>query len=379
ETGEVNYSAPEKVTYYELVERLHKMGPHAYRARDLAHRHAMPTLPDLTSILKSKEVEEDYSDEHRLNAQTVKLNVTQAASNFPAFSRATNFDVDTARVIALDLNDVISPSNPKQTSLFYQAAMMVGIKQYSLKQDDMVHIPPLFRSYYTQLLRDISDDRKILAFDEFHNGTGIAILMQQVIRLTRESRKWNMELLLASQYVTDFKPILPATTRLALCSPPTGGEIDMLVDNFNLNETQIAQMGNIKLDSNGLTFFNYVRGSDAVFTSLLVLPVGPKRLWSLTTGSDDRLLKTYVLDKTTREIGIAALAMRFPGGSAKRAINQLRMNSELELTSQGYDVKSDDESVSKTIISKLAADLVDRYEVQLALQQHNELMGISYS
>lgn len=374
-TGEINYSAPEKVTYYELVERLHKIGPHAYRARDLAHRHAMPTLPDLASILKTPEIEEDYSDENRLNAQAVKINITQSVSNFPAFSRATNFDVDTARVIALDLNDVINPSNPKQTSLFYQAAMMVGIKQYSLKKDDMIHIPPLFRSYYTQLLRDISDDRKILAFDEFHNGKGISILMQQVIRLSREARKWNMELLLASQYVTDFEAILPATTRLALCSPPTGGEIDLLTKIFNLNETQISEMTNIKLDGSGLTFFNYVRGRDAIFTSLLRLVVGPKRLWSLTTDSDDRLLKTYVLDKTTREIGIAALAMRFPGGSAKKAINQLKMSSEIELVAQGRDVKADDESLSKTIVSKLAAEVVERYEVQLALEQHNEIIG----
>lgn len=378
-TGEVNYSAPEKVTYYELVERLHKMGPHAYRARDLAHRHAMPTLPDLASVLKMPEIEEDYSDENRLNAQTVKLNVTQAVSNFPAFSRATNFDVDTARVIALDLNDVVNPSNPKQTSLFYQAAMMVGIKQYSLKQDDMVHIPPLFRSYYTQLLRDISDDRKILAFDEFHNGKGITILMQQVIRLSREARKWNMELLLASQYVTDFDQILLATTRLALCSPPSGGEIDLLTKTFKLNETQVAEMANIKLDKSGLTFFNYVRGKDAVFTSLLRLIVGPKRLWSLTTDSDDRLLKTYVLDKTTREIGIAALAMRFPGGSAKKAINQLKMSSEVELIAQGRDVNADDETLSRTVVSKLATEVVERYEVQLAIEQHNEILGKSHS
>lgn len=377
ETGKPNYSAPEKVTYYELVERLHKMGSHAYRARDLAHRLAMPTLSDLTAVLTSREVEADYSDENRLNAQTVKLNVTQAILNYPAFSKATNFDVDTARIIALDLNDVINPSDPKQTSLFYQAAMMVGVKQYSLKKEDLDHFPPLFRSYYKQLFLDISADRKILAFDEMHNAKGIKILMQSIVKISREARKWNMELLLASQYLTDFEGILPAATRLALCSIPSGAEIELLKNTFMLNPTQIRQMENIKLDAHGLTFFNYVRGKDAVYTSLLRLPVGPQRLWSLTTDAEDSLLKNYVLERTTREIGIASLAMRFPNGSAKREIRRLKNNSEVELVAQGHELDdATDEAISQTIVSKLGAELVDVYEKNVALEHYNQIMGV---
>lgn len=375
-TGEVDFSTPEKITYYELVERLHKLGSYAYRARDLAHRYAMPTLPDLASVLKDPEILDDYSDLTRINAATVKTAINQAVANYPAFSRATNFDVDTARVIALDLNDVINPSNPKQTSLFYQAAMMVGLKQYSLKKEDMIYIPPLFRSYYTQLLRDVSDDRKILAFDEMHNARGITILMNQVSKTAREARKWNMELLLASQYVTDFEELLPATTRLSLCSEPTGDEKDLLRKVFNLNDTQIYEMENIKLDRNGLTFFNYVRGRDAVFTSLLRLVVGPKRLWSLTTDSDDRLLKGYVMERTSREIGIAALAWRFPGGSAKKYINQLKMNSDAEAQERGEDIKEGDDSRGRTIVSRLAASLVEAFDEEMARVYNAQQMGI---
>lgn len=380
ETGETNYASPEKVTYYELVERLHKMGSHAYRARDLAHRHAMPTLSDLTAVLKSREVEDDYSDENRLNAQHVKLNVTQAILNYPAFSRATNFDVDTARVIALDLNDVINASDPKQTSLFYQAAMMVGIKQYSLKKEDLDHFPPLFKSYYTQLFLDISSDKKILALDEMHNAKGIKILMQQLVKISREARKWNMEMLLASQYLTDFDDILPAATRLALCSVPSGGEVDILRKSFNVNDTQVGEMNKIRLDKSGLTFFNYVRGKDAVYTSLLRLVVGPKRLWSLTTDAEDRLLKNHVLERTTREIGIAALAMRFPAGSAKREIKRLKTNSEVELVNQGRELNPDtDQALAKTIVAKLGAELVDSYETQVAIENYREIMNSQYS
>ena len=366
DTGTYDYSTPEKVTYYELVDRLHKIGSSAYRARDLAHRYAVPTLPDLASILKDPDILADYSDLNRINAQTVRTSVNQAVNNYPAFSRATNFDVDTARVIALDLNDVINPSNPKQTALFYQAAMMVALKQYALKKEDLVYFNGLYSAYYKQLLLEISADRKILALDEMHNARGITVIMDILKKTSREARKWNLELLLASQYVTDFTELLPATTRMSLCSEPTGEEKSILKDVFNLNNTQISEMENIKLDKNGLTFFNYVKGKDAVFTSLLRLVVGPKRLWSLTTDADDRLLKNDVLDRTSRQMAIAALAWRFPGGSAKKHIEQLKISSDVEANERGENNKDSEEKRGQTIVSRLAASLIESYDEELA-------------
>ena len=125
-----------------------------------------------------------------------------------------------------------------------------------------------------------------------------------------------------------------------------------------------------------MTFFNYVRGRDAVFTSLLRLVVGPKRLWSLTTDSDDRLLKSYVMERTSREIGIAALAWRFPGGSAKKYINQLKMNSDVEAQERGEDVKDGDERRGRTIVSRLAASLVESFDEEMARVYNAQQMGM---
>ena len=69
--------------------------------------------------------------------------INEVINNYPCFANTTRFDVDTARVVALDLNDVVDVNNPQQTSLFYQIARMVGVKKISLTEQDISLKPSL--------------------------------------------------------------------------------------------------------------------------------------------------------------------------------------------------------------------------------------------
>src|SRR5699024_7323133 len=96
------------------------------------------------------------------------------------------------------------------------------------------------------------------------------------------------------------------------------------------------------------------------YTQLLTLQVAPKLLWSLTTTSEDRLIRNYMYQLTSgdRTKAIAALAYYLPSG-AKERIELLRNNMMAENSKVSEDEIA---SQSNSLIQELARQALLIYE-----------------
>lgn len=395
--GQPIFHRPLEVTYFALVRRLHLLGEsfkdgskkrvEAWRARDLAHRLAMPTLIGLNAILSTPKILEAYTnvvDSGETMPVYAKRAVAEAISSYPCFAHHTQFDVDTARLVSLDLQEVVSKQSPKQSSLFVQIARMVGVKKINLSSEDVKSdaIPDIFKAYYKRELQNLNADRKVLAIDEMHNYRGNSVFMGLLEVDAREGRKWGLELILASQNINDFYfpdtkdgtpkvDLLGFVTHLCVCTTPEGDDLTIFQKYFDpvdstsgRHKIPSSTLSSIKLDSSGLTYLSCLTTRKEKYTQLLTLQVAPKLLWSLTTTSEDRLIRNYMYQLTSgdRTKAIAALAYYLPSG-AKERIEMLRNNMMAENSKVSEDEIANE---SNNLIQELARQALLIYEAKLA-------------
>lgn len=339
-----DYENFEDATYFSLVRKLHRAGEltnnkrdrlRLWRGRDLAQRYAVPVLPDLIPIIESKQIQDNYTNivgsQERMPVFAQRA-IRSIISEYECFSYATEFDVDTARVLSLDLQDVIDKNNRKQTALFFQAARMIAVKKFSLSEEDVTpeKIPALFLPYYRNMLRELSMDRKTLAYDEFSNAKEDLATMKQVETDAREGRKWGTELVLASQYIKDFKyskggrdqdavNLLDLATTLCVCSTPQDENLTLFKESITSHPGVLSSFSKIGISGHGLTYFAYFVTKSGRYSTYITNQVGNKMMWSLTTDQVDRSMRSAMLSKIPNlSRAMTVLAWAFGGGVSSR-------------------------------------------------------------
>lgn len=373
---EYDYEVYEPISLFSLVRKLHVLGEKSYskldklrfwRGRDLAHRYAMPVLTDLISIIDSNEIRTVYTNSVPTGETMPTFALRQIkgiVANYECFCNYTEFDVDTARIVSLDLQDVIDDRNRQQTALFFQVARMIGVKKISLSEDDVKEdkIPALFMNYYQNMLKELNTDRKTLAFDELHNAKSDLTTMKQLEKDCREGRKWGLELILASQYMTDFGykgqtdietvDLLGFATNICVCSEPTDKNLETFKENISSNPAIIGEFDKIGLSAHGLTYLSYFNTKEGKYCTYMTSQVGNKKIWSLTTDQKDRSLRAAMFKLTPdRKKAIGALAYVYGSGAAK-LINE-----------RAQSVKTDKEV--ENLVEHMARDALYRYEKEV--------------
>lgn len=375
----------EKISAFGLTRALHLEGEKyasgsdpridLWRARDLAHRTAMPILPDVVSILNDAVTASIYKNEIETGETMIDFaqrTISEVSSIYPCFSNFTQFDVDSARIVALDLQEVLDKNNRWQSSLFLQIARMIGVKKLSLTEDDLLggRIPDIYHTYYRSQLRNLESDRKVLAIDEMHNAKGDKALMKLLETDAREGRKWGLELMFASQNLTDFDfgegedrvQLLSYVTNLVIASEPKANDLDSFTKYFTSNPAVLSDLSRIGLSREGLTFMSYIVAKTNSYCSLITTSVGDKRLWSLTTDQDDRLIRTLMIKIAgNRTLAIAALAYYFPGGARSR-IKEIRETVDSSPNASKEEV----EERTSGQVEMLANQALAAYEAELA-------------
>lgn len=333
----------EEVSYFALVRKLHAMGEKAansyskdrlWRGRDLAQRYAVPTLDDFIPIIESDTIKNSYQnrigDTDELMPQYAIRCIRSIKSNYECFSYPTEFDVDSSRVMALDLQDVIDKNNPMQTALFFQVARMVAVKKFSLSVEDVNEekIPKLFLPYYREQLKNLTLDRKILAYDEFHNAKEDLATMKIVSVDAREGRKWGVELILASQYLRDYVygnpesaevDLIGFATTICVCSEPTDVDLTIFKKSITSHTGVLNSLGRIGISEHGLTYFTHFRTKEGKFSNYITNQVGYRLMWSLTTDAIDRSMRETMLSKIPNmKKAFLILAQNFGGSVVSR-------------------------------------------------------------
>lgn len=338
-----------------------------YRARNLAHRYAMPILADCIAVTKFDTVKRIYGNYKLSNGDyildAIARAMSQVAIDYPNFNNYTEFDISNARIASVDLQDVIVKNNPKNNSLFFQIIRMFYKKRIAYSEEDLQRgeIPDTYLEYYSRLVAELKVDRKYMVFDEMHNIKSDQTMLAELERDSREARKWGIAYYLSSQYISDFGLLVKAARRFVVCSSGSPEERKEIVQALSLTPAQVSRLTTaVGLRPTGMTYLSKVinkQGNE--FVQFLTSMVGSKRLWLLTTDPDDQAVRSILRKRYDLDTVINMLAMIHPRG-VKSIIQVKKEERALELASSSMSIDQQQAAV-ESVYNELADDIVNTY------------------
>ena len=195
-------------------------------------------------------------------------------------------------------------------------------------------VPERYREWHRTRVREIRETPKRLAFDEFHRTGTAPAVRAQVERDAREARKHGVRLCLKplSASTTSARPWWSSRTPIwVLGAGGKAGELEALSKVFALSET-VAEAVSYRLTGPGaegapaLLIATRAKGR---FEQVVVNTPGPVELWALTTSPRDAALRERLHRRLGPAAARAALARRFPTGSAREWLETALRRLEL--------------------------------------------------
>ena len=334
--------APSDVPWWEVVDSLFDAGDEVAASR--AQRYAVPVLGDFLAAVREPAVQGLVGEAvHGAGGETVTRAfiriLTALSGSWPAMFAPTAFDTGAARVAAIDLREVAprgSAEADRQTAAFYMLARHALTRHWWIAEEDIDLVPERYRAWHRERLREIRETPKRLAFDEFHRTGSAPAVRAQVERDAREARKHGVRLCLASQRHEDFGAALVelANRIWVLGAGGKASELEALSGLFALSGT-VADAVSHRLTGPGpqgapaLLIATDARGR---FEQVAVNAPGPVELWALTTSPRDAALRERLQARLAPAEARAALARRFPAGTARAWIEAELRRLELEGT-----------------------------------------------
>jgi len=346
--------------WWEITDSFFERGMN-YEA-SVAQRYAVPTLFDVLTVASDPDIVREFAeaDDGGMNvAAEFKLMISAARGDYPIFNAETQFDIGEARVMALDLQDVVTTGSAaarKQASLMYMAALNAFMRKVSIIKEDLDLIDAKYRAHHARRVDELAEDYKRLFCDEYHKTGSDENLRESFLIYGRESRKWLLEIVLSSQLPQDFRELAEiATTTLILDAgnETTRGTIRSV---FGLSDTEVVALKSFVHGAKpgvGATFLAKIKTKDAELSQLFTATSGGLELWGLSTTAEDRALRTALYRAMPSQEARQVLKNRFPGGSCKSWVLQKKGESKGD-SSDGFV----DEDVLTSAIQKLAEEMI---------------------
>ena len=152
---------------------------------------------------------------------------------------------------------------------------------------------------------------------------------------------------------TSRHEILDVASTLLIFDAPSESSAQLFSDRFGLSaaELRILRHQLTGPTENGAPFFAVMRHKQGTVRQLLYLTLGPPELWALSTTPEDTALRERLLKSLNPSETRAALAARFPGGSAKTEFENLAARR----------AEQDCEAGLSGILETLARDTAERF------------------
>lgn len=349
-------------TWWEVTDMLFSAG--LVRQASIAQRQAVPVFTDFGAYLSDESVRQLYKSalvDGEPILQYMERCFSVAVSKYALFSGRTRFEISSeTRVISLDLNDVIGSKTPEgsiRTAIMYMFARQMAAKNYFLREEVVMPVvPPIYHEYHKKRIADVQDEKKVIAYDEFHNTLGQDAFVQTCIKDAREGRKWGIRVVLVSQYLNDFPTaLLNAATAVYVMRGGNTADEEVLRSVFNISEEAIRRLQreatgpDPRLGGNFLAMFKTKVG---YIVQLLTNTVGPIELWAFSTTLEDVALRDRLYARLGDYAACKLLAEKFPTGTAQPLIEHLKAQA------------TDNEGES--VVSALAKKMADGYLKKLA-------------
>lgn len=324
-----------EASWWEVTDMLFEAGFVAEAA--IAQRQAVPVFSDFDAYLNNETVRQLYGEAKIPGGESILSYMARcfsvASSKYSLFTGRTRFQLSSeTRVVAIDLNDVIGGQTAEgslKTAIMYMFARQMAAKNYFLREEVVLPVcPALYHEYHKKRIADVQDEKKTIAYDEFHNTNGQESFVQTCIKDAREGRKWGIRVVLVSQYLSDFPvPILNAATAVYVMRGGNTADEKVLREVFEVSEEAISRLQreatgpDPRLGGNFLALFKTKVG---YIVQMLTNTVGPIELWAFSTTLEDVALRdrlyTRIGDYAARQV----LAERFPTGSALATIEHMK-------------------------------------------------------
>jgi intracellular multiplication protein IcmB len=323
-------SKSHRLTWWNIVDVLSEKK--YWHEALLAQRYAVPLLADLSRILNAVAVLKDTHGGSKKDTdifQFIYKMISSATDQFPILSYPTKFNLSDARVVALDLADVVSGNDEfalKRAGLMYMLGREVLVGNYYFGEEDLRgHTSPARAYHEARLNRELSEVKRI-CYDEFHRTSALKNIRHQVIQDMREARKFKIDLVLVSQSDTDFdQTMLDLATSIFIFRGVEGTELNRVCEKFDLNDSarNALKYQVHGASSEGASFMLKCQTKIGSFVQVLVNSMGPTELWALASTAEDTLLRRRLAQKMSYLDAIRLLAKEFPAGSCKKALDEV--------------------------------------------------------
>lgn len=323
-------------TWWDVVDVLKQRG--FVHEAEIAQRHAVPDLATLVSACQVEQIAALYSsaiDDHSKQPviKSFQRTISEIQRDYPVLASHTRFDVGSARIVALDLDEVTaktgSDSSKRQTALMYMLARHALARDFFLDEDEIRAnvragtLPSFYEDMHVQRARSNKQMPKRICMDEFHRTGGLQGIRDQVATDIREGRKHNIQIALASQLLDDFDDaVIEMATSIWICNAPSESAIEKARKAFGLNAVaeEVLRYELTGPTSRGAPIYCIFKNKTGTIKQKLFITLGPAELWALSTTSEDAALRRHLYEAVGPRAARLALANRFPGGSAKAEI-----------------------------------------------------------
>lgn len=359
---EIGFVLDPHTTWWEVTDALFVAG--FVNEAILAQRRAMPTLSDVTSIVRSPAIEDLYGKIIAPTGETLinafSRMISSAVREYPIIAQTTKFDVGETKIVSLDLDEVAKSGGDaanRQTAVMYMLARYVLARHYFLTEQDVADMSVTYRPYHEVRVMEIREDPKRIVFDEFHRTSSVEAVRSQVVQDMREGRKWKVQVALISQSLDDFDSVMiEFATSIFIMDAGPEQAIQKTTRVFGLSPTaQHALRSRVHGPrEGGATFLAQFATKNGMNTQLLTLTLGPIELWAFSTTLEDAQIRNRLYRRLGPAEARRILASLFPSGSAVKAI-------EDRLLSMKENVGVITEEAKTSLIDDLVQQILTTY------------------
>lgn len=345
---------------WDVVDKLFDLGdPHA---ASLAQRFAVPIMDDLIVAANHDTIRDMYGHTPAGNGQELIIDVftrsiTTAAKEYALLSTHTRFDIGDARVIAIDLEEVLASTSSaegrRRAAVMMLFARQLGARNFFLKWDEIEKVvPPRYRHYQEARVKTLFETLKFLEYDEFHNAHGMDDVLRMVETDFREGRKYNVVPLLSSQLFGDFsKDLVETANNFFVLGVGSSDAAKHIQETFELSDAERLAIQNDCLGPGpkGAPLFAMFKTDRGTVSQLLYNSASPMEQWAFNSSALDVAVRQAVTEELNGNYWhtLKGLTAIFPQGSARHEIERVRLNMR-------GDETADENGITATVARRAA-------------------------
>lgn len=338
----IRFEINNNTSWWNIVDSLFKNG-YEYEAK-LAQRYAVPIMGDIIPILQSDKIKNIYgqavtSNSENLINYVIRI-INDAFKDYKILSSITTFDIDSARVVSIDLDDVCKmggTQNQKFSCVMYMLAKHIISRKYKENAESITEtektqylkliddsVLSFYQKFHEQKIHELMNLRKIIVLDEFHRVYNNAFFQKEIKSDLRENIRWNIETVITTQSldnldlfsIRDIKNLIKS---IFILDPISNQELNLLSESSksfileNLELNMLSQVHGPRKGKNSVLIAKILTHKGMI-KKLLSFPTNSYLQALLSSTHEDSEIREKLLTEFSIEKTLDIMVTEFPNG-----------------------------------------------------------------